>query len=136
MKRSDAFSLHVVPKTPELYGHYMSWFQSRGAALPPPSDDMILIADPRGALCGVSLYPTTGPYVFAEHMATNPMAPLRLRHRAVAALLRALRAYCAMRAKYPLVVIRHRALVRMLVREGFTHQPAVVMSADPVMRIE
>lgn len=131
----ESYSLHVVPRTPEFQAQWLSWHQARGGPMPAIPEDMILIADPRGLLCAVGLFPTKGPHVFAEHLSTNPAAPLRLRHRAVMALLRALKAYCAMRAKYPLVIIRHRSLMRMLTREGFAPMPAVVLSTDPTLRL-
>lgn len=128
------YTLHVVPRTAELQQQWLSWHQTRGS-MPAIPEDMILIADGRGLICGCGLFPTAGPYVLAEHLATNPSAPMRLRHRAVSALLRTLKAYCAMRAKHPIAIIRHRSLVRLLAREGFSAQSAVVMSASPVLAL-
>lgn len=133
--REPRLPLVLVPRTDETYRRYQAMFAAHAAEQPPPSEDVIFVGYGSELVCGVSLYPTAGPYLFAEHLATNPRAPLRMRHRAVVLLLRALRAYSAMRSKYPMVVIRHRSLIRMLTREGFAHQAAVLMSAAPALPV-
>jgi hypothetical protein len=81
------------------------------------------------------MYPTKGPYVFVENLATCPGAGLRLRHRAVVLLVYLVRSYVAARGKHPIVVARHRGIVRLLARSGFVAQPAVVMTCNPTMEI-
>lgn len=90
----------------------------------------VFIGDQRGLVCGVCLYPTEGPYCLVEHLSTNPACGARLRHRGVLAAARTLRGYLSVAGKYPVMVIRHRALVRILAREGFRSMPGVVMSSD------
>lgn len=127
--------LLAVPCSEAVWREFSSWFAARGLPAPPCPEDTCFIADARGLICGVCLYPTKGPYFIAESMATNPAVPIRLRHRALVALLGQLRSYAALRAKIPIAIIRHRSLVRILSRLGWKHQEALVMSADPIREI-
>lgn len=131
-RNGSIIPLFIVPRTDEVTGHYFSWFQARGLPPPVPSLDGIFIGCDGGLICGAMLDPTQGPYLFAEHLATNPQAPVRLRHRAVSLLIRTLRAYSAITSKYAMVIIRSGSLIRILSREGFSAQSAVVMTTNPV----
>ena len=121
--------LFAVPASLETWNEYIGWFALRRLPVPPVPEHSIFIGDARGLICGAGLYPTKGPYVFAEHLATNPSCPSKLRHRAVSSLAAVARAYCATTAKFPLIVIRHRALVRILMRAGYVTTPGIIMTA-------
>lgn len=127
--------LFVIPATPAGWREYAGLFESRKLVAPPPSTDIVLVADARGLVCGVSLYPSSGPYVFVEHLASNPQRPLRLRHRGVSLLAALVRSYCAIHSKYPVVVVRSRGLCKMLGRLGYETQVAVVMTAKPILEV-
>ncbi len=83
-------------------------------------------------MCGVSLYPTEGPDFFAEHAATNPQAPATLAHRGFEKLIAQVRVYAALRAKYPVLLIRHRSILRMLSKQGFRSMEGIAVTCDPV----
>lgn len=127
--------LIVTPNTPETWETFCRWFDGRKLPRPPLPEDSLFVGDARGIVAGVCFYPTKGPYVLVENLATLAVAPLRVRHRAVVLLVSLVRAYTAARAKYPLVVVRHRGIVRLLARNGFTAQQAVVMTAPPRLEV-
>lgn len=134
-RRSPRPALTVHPNTPETWELFCRWFDARKLPRPPYPEDSFFVGDARGIVAGVCLYPTKGPYVLAENLSTLAVAPLRIRHRAVSLLVSLVRAYSCARAKFPLVVVRHRGIVRLLARSGFTPQQAIVMSAPARMEV-
>ena len=124
--------LVLVPRTQRVMEEYASWFIARKLPLPILGTDTLFIADPRGVLAGVCLYPTEGGFILVEHLATNPAAPMKTRHRAVVALAKAVRVYAAAKSKYPVAVVRSRGILRVMLKEGFAMQPGVVVQAEPL----
>lgn len=127
--------LTVSPNSPETWEVFCRWFDARKLPRPPYPEDSLFVGDARGIVAGVCMYPTKGPYAIIENLSTCPGAGIRIRHRAVVLLVSLVRAYLAARAKFPLVVVRRRSLVRLLARSGFVSQQAVVMTASPVMEV-
>lgn len=127
--------LYVIPNTPETWEHFGRFFDARKALRPPGTEDTLFVADARGLVAGVCLYPTRGPFFFLEHLSTNPGCPAKLRHRAVVLLATLVRAYAAAHSKYPIAVVRHRSISRILQRHGFTHSPGAVLTAAPILEV-
>lgn len=127
--------LYIVPNMPELWEAFGRFFDARQVPRPVPSEDVLLVADARGLIAGVCLYPCRGPFVIVEHLSTNPGAPARLRHRAVTLLVTLVKTYAATKARYPIVVVRKPSLVRLLAKNGFLSQQAVVMTCNPTYEV-
>ena len=123
--------MRFVPLSPESWTTFCSWHNRAGSQIA-ATKEAIMVADGDLLLAGACLFPTDSVYLFAEHLATNPDAPLRKRHAAVCVLVDELRRYAAVRGKFVMVVIRHRSLAKMLERVGFTRSQGVVMFAPPV----
>lgn len=124
--------LRLLPLNGHIWKQYTMFLGARRARLPLMQPDGVFVGlSDQTLIAGVLLYPTAGEYVFAESMTTNPMAPLKVRHRAVYEVIDGVVRYCAIRGKYPMLHIRHRSIAKMLTRYGFVAQPTVVMSLVP-----
>lgn len=124
--------LRLLPLSESVWTQYRMFLKARDARVPTMQPDGVWVGLDDGTLvAGVLLYPTPGEYIFAENMTTNPMAPKRVRHMAVHLLIGAVLQYASMRSKYPILIIRHRSIARMLQRWGFEPMPAVPWSVFP-----
>lgn len=126
--------MELSPLHPQLWAEFQTFFQSRNAPLPPVPKDCLFVTVPEQVgtsrvIAGIGMYPTEAQYVLVEHLATNPAASTRDRHRAVSLLASAVRLYCTARGKFPLLVIRSRAIGRILQRAGYVFYPGAVFSA-------
>jgi hypothetical protein len=134
--------MNIYPPSELTLKVYGQWCQKRGIALPPLSKDGIFVGIPQLTkaktptvpvfVCACLLYPTDGPYVFGEHLVSNPDLPARVVHRGVERLIGVLKVYSATRGKYPLVVPQTKALERMLERQEFQSTGKPVFQAPPV----
>lgn len=124
--------LRLLPLNGHIWKQYTMFLGARRARAPLMQPDGVFVGLPDQTLiAGVLLYPTGGEYVFAENMTTNPMVPLKVRHRAVYEVIDGVVRYCAIRGKHPMLHIRHKSLAKMLNRYGFVAQPTVVMTLYP-----
>lgn len=107
------------------WGDYASWLTARGKPIPFPSQGIVIASD-GVPLCGALLYPTVGPYVFVEHAATNPKAPLRARHGAFSALLEAIREAGRASNQTPICLVQPSAgMKRLLMKAGYEVSPTL-----------
>ena len=81
-------------------------------------------------LCGVQVYDTTGPFLFFEHLVTNPAVSPRLRYAASDLLIEEGMNMCRMFGKYPQVVVRHGGIKNLLKKHGFFHPGTILMTCD------
>lgn len=110
----------------------MWFFTQRNLGAPPRPADGVWVGTERGLLvCGVCLYPTDGPYCVVEHSASDPSAPVRLRHAASVALIDGVRTYGALRSKNMLCFPRDKGILRLLEKGGFSRSPAVCVYHPP-----
>lgn len=124
--------LRLLPLSESVWTQYRMFLKARDARVPTMQPDGVWVGLDDGTLvAGVLLYPTPGEYIFAENMTTNPMAPKKVRHLAVHLLIGAVLQYASMRGKYPMLIIRHRSIARMLQRWGFQPMPGVPWSIFP-----
>ncbi len=132
----------IYPPAEYTVKAYVAWCKKRDIAVPPMGKDAIFVGipntGPRGGVlpptmvCGCMLYPTDGPYVFAEHLISNPELPARVVHRAVERLIGVVLVYAATRGKWPWIIPQSRAIATMLERQGFTTNKQYVYVAEPV----
>lgn len=121
----------LVPHRAKNLPIWLQWQSDRGTEpLALPEDGVWVAAD--GVLvAGVGIWSTSGPWAFAEHLATDPKAPKRVAHRAVVLLVQTLRAYSAMRGKFVFCIIRHKGIARILKRNHFEQPPGVLFFPNP-----
>lgn len=134
-KKGKRPPLYVIPNSAETWEAFGRFFDARKTLRPAPTPDALLVADARGLVAGVCLYPTSGPYVLVENLATNPGCPGRLRHRAVVLLVTLTRAYSATHSKFPIVIVRHRSLAKLLAKKGFHHQPGAILTSAAILEV-
>jgi hypothetical protein len=118
-----------------LWEEYCSWFTARKVEPPPYVSDCIFVVSGHGTqkqtfVAGCCVYPCDGPYAFAEHLATNPGAPVRLRHGASAYLMRQLSAYGAMRKK-TMLAMALPGMAKMCRKAGFKDVAVAVLVHGP-----
>lgn len=90
----------------------------------------VFIVEGDTLLCGVQVYDTTGPFLFFEHLVTNPSIPHKQRHKAADLLIREGMNMCRMFGKYPQVVVRHGGIKKLLMRHGFFHPGTILMTCE------
>lgn len=127
--------MKVVANTQQTWNEYSRLFLLRKLSPPPWSEHALFIEHSPDMVAGFCMYPTKGPYVFCEHLVTNPTLPAKVRHKGLCVLLGSLKLYCAATGKVPLIVARHRGLVKVLRRMGYLPQQALVLTAVPEMEI-
>jgi hypothetical protein len=81
-------------------------------------------------LCGVQVYDTTGPFLFFEHLVTNPAVSPRFRYAAADLLIEEGMNMCRMFGKYPQVVVRHGGIKNLLKKHGFFHPGTILMTCE------
>lgn len=81
-------------------------------------------------LCGVQVYDTTGPFLFFEHLVTNPAVSARVRYAAAYLLIEEGMHMCRVFGKYPQVVVRHGGIKSLLEKHGFFHPKTIVMTCE------
>lgn len=117
-------TFRVYPLT-HCWTEYAEWMLARGKKVPFPGYG-IVIAQTELPICGVMLYSTVGPYLFAEHAATNPNAPLRLRHGAFLAMLQAIRETGQRANQTPICLVQPSAgMKRLLMKAGYEVSPTL-----------
>lgn len=93
-----------------------------------PRQGLAVVTETGVFMAGAGIYDTAGPWVLIEHLATNPMAPARLKHQAVMWLGRGVLASCTAMNKQPIVFVRSRGLAMVMLRlGGQISQSAVVI---------
>ena len=131
--------MKVVANAQQTWNEYSRLFLLRKLSPPPHSEHALFIVhgEPQRPemVAGFCMYPTKGPYVFCEHLVTNPGVRPMVRHKGLCVLLGALKLYCASTGKVPLIVARHKGLVKVLMRAGYLPQQALVLTAVPEMEI-
>lgn len=70
-------------------------------------------------LAGLAIFQTDGPFMLADHFATNPDVPPRLRHEAGMLIARTLSVVGAVMGKAMSIAPNSRSLELMLLRAGF-----------------
>lgn len=126
----------IAPLTGQVLQQWAMSFQHHGTRAPQPPRSGLAVCLPSGLfLAGVGIYDTTGPWVLCEHLSTNPMAPARVKHRAVLALGYACLAHCNALGKKPLVLVRSTGIARTLMRLGMKIQPGGIMLGELGLRI-
>jgi len=121
--------MDLVPNSPPVWQEFLLWHHLRKVPWPQQSHDALFVAHEGKLLAGVCMFPTDAGYVLVEHLSTNPQEPLRDRHGAVVVLASAVRVYCTVRGKHPIMVIRSRSIGRILQRLGYVYYPGAVFSA-------
>lgn len=90
----------------------------------------VYIVEGETMLCGVQVYDTTGPFLFFEHLVTNPDVSPRVRYAAAYLLIEEGMNMCRMFGKYPQVVVRHVGIKNLLKRHGFFHPGTILMTCE------
>ena len=112
--------LTVAPLSDHVWDQYRWCFGTRSLQPPPRPDAGLFVLHGDRFVAGLSLYGTTGPFVIAEYLVTNPWVPLRVRHDAIRVLLEQSTVYATVNGKNLFWVLRsgHRGLARTLWRFG------------------
>jgi hypothetical protein len=131
--------LFAVPLGPEIWQQYTGFFKYREGgrlSVPPAPRAGAWIVTQRGQLvAGYCIYSTDASFLFAEGLATDPAAPLRLRHKAVEHVILVVNAFAATTGKHIVATPRVRGVAKVLARYGFQMQPGVIMTSGPSLRI-
>ena len=121
--------MRLVCATEEWLGKYLRIGRQRDIGFQIwPSRMAILVAEGKELIAGVMVYDSTGPFLFFEHLLTDPEAPLRKRHHAVTLMAQELMHMCRHFGKVPQVSVRHRGIQRILERVGLQAPGATVMT--------
>jgi len=84
-----------------------------------PEAGFAVMTDQGHFAAGVCLYPAQRLCI-AEFLVTNPDIPMWERGKAVKEMAKAFLTYAAVSCKTPWIMVRHPALARILLREGFS----------------
>lgn len=99
---------------------YIPW-SSRLALFVAHGDDLV---------AGVMVYDTTGPFLFFEHLVTNPAFLPRTRWMAVDMMAGEMMTMCRHAGKLPQVIVRHRGILQILKRYGLRETGAVSLTCE------
>lgn len=121
--------MRLVCGTPEWISKYSELCKDRQLGYEPwPSRLTVFIAEGKELVAGVMVYDTTGPFLFFEHLVTNPEAPLKLRFRAVNLLVEECLSMCRHLGKLPQVMVQHAGIKRILEKHGLVAPGAFCMT--------
>lgn len=124
--------LLLLPLSDVTWKQFTSWYHARKLPAPPVPEDVIFVGAETGDLiCGVCLYPTTGPFCVVEYASTNPVVGLRQRHAATMLLIQHIQVYGALRSKSMLCFPRDKSIHRLLLKAGAIASPSVPVYFQP-----
>ena len=118
--------LHLVPFDTPVHDQVVSIHQSLGRQSPPFPEEAIVVAarDMSGEfpqdvyVASIYLFKAT-PFLMAEFGIVNPAAPIRIRHQAADAILKAYMARAAMLGMTPITHTGSKGIQAMLRRHGW-----------------
>jgi hypothetical protein len=123
--------MKTVCVTDEWSRKYLELCEARELAYKPWLSRMAVYVVEKGTMvCGVQVYDTTGPFLFFEHLVTNPDVSPRERYAAVSFLIEEGMNMCRMFGKYPQVVVRHGGIKNLLKKHGFFHPGTILMTCE------
>ncbi len=121
--------MRLVCATEQWLGKYQELARARNLGFQPwPSRMAILAVDGQDLLAGVMVYDSTGPFLFFEHLITNPDVSPRARWAAVSSMAEEMMSMCRHFGKVPQVTVRHKGIKRILERVGLVWPGAGVMT--------
>lgn len=124
--------LLLLPLSAATWKQFTSWYHARKLPDPPAPEDAIFVGAETGDLiCGVCLYPTSGPFCVVEYASTNPLCGLRVRHAATLLLIQQISVYGALRGKNMLCFPRDKSIHRLLLKGGAVSSPSVPVYFRP-----
>ena len=121
--------MRLVCATEQWLGKYQEVCQARNLGFRPwPSRLALMVAEGMELVAGVMVYDSTGPFLFFEHLVTNPAARPRNRWAAVSLMAEEMMTMCRLFGKVPQVTVTHKGVKRILERAGLVWPGAVVMT--------
>jgi hypothetical protein len=124
--------LLLFPLNEVTWKQFTSWYHSRELPYPPQPEDVIFVGAETGDLiCGVCLYPTSGPFCLVEYASTNPLVGGRVKLAAVHLLVQQIQVYGALRGKNMLCFPRDKSIHRLLLKAGAIVSPATAVYFRP-----
>ena len=128
--------MRLVCANPDWLAKYQQLCVDRELRYTPwPSRLALLAAEGDSLVAGVMAYDTSGPFLFFEHLVTDPSAPLSLRWAAVDLMASEVLTVCRVLSKLPQVVVSSRGIAKILRRHGLQSTHAVVYSC-PFISLE
>lgn len=137
-------NLYLTRLTPALWAQFYHWYEEREEdhrPIPPAngvwvvSDSIIEtnLGNTPELIAGCCLYPCDGPYCVVEFVSTNPHAPKRLAHMAVARICNGVNLYGAMNGKTMLCFPKHKGVKRLMEKFGYNPvKPEVEVKWSPI----
>ncbi len=121
--------MKLVCATEQWLGKYQELGVKRKLGFQPwPSRMAILVAEGLELVAGVMVYDSTGPFLFFEHLITNPSMPSRTRWAAVNLMAEEMMVMCRHFGKVPQITVRHKGVKRILERAGLVWPGVGVMT--------
>lgn len=123
--------MKLVCGTEQWLGKYQGLVEKRALGYRPwPSRLTLLVAEGQELIAGVMVYDSTGPFLFFEHLVTNPDFPARARWAAVKLMAVQMVEMCRHFGKVPQVTVRHKGIRRILESVGLVWPGAGVMTCS------
>lgn len=123
--------MRLVCGTEQWMGKYQELGRKRNIGFQPwPSRLTLFVADGQDLVAGVMVYDSTGPFLFFEHLITNPDLPGRLRLAAVKLMAVQMIEMCRHFGKVPQITVRHKGIIRILESVGLVWPGAGVMTCS------
>jgi hypothetical protein len=121
--------MRLVCSNQEWLAKYQEICSHRDLPFTPwPSRLALLAARGDDLVAGVMAYDTTGPFIFFQHLVTNPLAPIRARWAAVDLMAGEILGMCRMLNKLPEITVSSRGIAKILRRHGLQNTQAVLYS--------
>lgn len=121
--------MKLVCATEYWLGKYQDLVSKRNLAFRPwLSRSSLLAVEGEELAAGAMAYDSTGPFLFFEHLVTNPDLPARTRWAAVNLMAVEMLSMCRHLGKVPQVTVRHKGILKILERAGLKTQGAIVMT--------
>lgn len=128
--------MELAPYNMQNWQEYVSWFKRRGAPVPPPPIHAVFVSHDGDLIIGCCYYVGDPPYMYFEHLCSNPDVSPSLSHRALVFGVRAIMAMGTFHSRIVLIFARHQGIINVLKKCGFHQEPSVVFYAVPGAEIK
>lgn len=123
--------MRLVCVTEHWMRKYQELFQTRELGYTPWASRLALfVANGDELVAGVMVYDTSGPFLFFEHLVTNPAVSHRQRWMAVDMMAAEMLTMCRHAGKLPQVIVKHRGIAQILKRYGLRETGAVSLTCE------
>lgn len=123
--------MKLVCVTEHWMRKYQELFRERELGYVPwASRQALFVAHEDELVAGVMVYDTSGPFLFFEHLVTNPKVTPKRRWMAVDIMAGEMMTMCRHAGKLPQVIVKHRGIAQILKRYGLRETGAVSLTCE------